>query len=328
MKRKIYILIGIITCLIIVLTALVLKNKNQIVPGISPVKPDIKSDFSEKINITLSIPEEEFVFPSKLPVLSLSKKAIQEETVQNLANNLDLGSSVNQFEDTIEGKKYYVDNGSYFLVATPKKSLIKYGASSEEELSRTDNPLSEQDFKNIATDFFVQKGFYNENQIKPVGVKYLKKDASSEGFRVSNKNDADLVQINFSFGSGDYEIVSQFSTNPASFVQLTLDGKIYYSEAVLYESIQKSPTEYEILDYNGLAENINQSKLISFTGGYYSVSDLTAKDLGNIDVQNIKISYFFENDSENIQPVFILEGNAQSNRTEIESVILYLPAFR
>ncbi len=329
MKKKI--LIGLIAVFLLAVFYLIYisrLNKNK-VAVLTPPAPDIQSSLIGKLPVKLSVKKDEFKFPKALPILSFSKRNISKANAQNLAQNLKIQGQIEEFEDISEGVKYYASDDSYFLVITPKSSIIKYGVSSGLLPAVPRKILSEEDLKNLALSFFLNNGFYGENQVKPMGVRYLKRSSLNEGLEKAELSSAEVVQVDFSFSSEDYQVFSQYSVNPLIFVQLLPNGEIYYSEAVFSSSVQKGFSDYPLKTFEDIASSLSEAKLINLSGDYISISDLSIKDIQELDIQTIRLAYLLEDGKEDsLQPIFILEGPAKISGSSANKAILYMPAFK
>ena len=298
-------------------------------PTVTPRRPDIPDYVTGKLPIEILVKKEDFNFPSQLPTLSVSKRGISKENALAFSGKLGFTENVEEFEDVNEGVKYYTSNDKYFFIATPKTSVVKYGLSTSEFPQTANKRLTDEELTNISLKFLTENNFYSESQIKALSVSYYKKSAASEGLEKTDRGSAELFQVDFILGLSDYEILTSRSTNPLVFVQILPDGEIYNSEILLAGGLQKGITEYPLKTYEDLTSSLDEAKLITLSGDYISLSDLTTKEIENLEVEKIRLVYLLEEGKENIlQPIYVLEGPAKILSSTANYASIYIPAYK
>lgn len=332
-NKKHIILIGLV---IIIASALFLYNKKSKTTEtdkasiIAPSKPVIKSDIEGKFKVENSLNEGDFNFPKTLPTITYINKLIDIEFATNLKNSLGINEDFLEFNDTFEGKKFIANSDTNYLVVTPKTNIIKYGLANADFDKILDKGYKDEDFVDIATNFLIDNSLFDKNQILYSTIKYLKRSDRSEGLEESKRDEAEIIAVSFNYLSNKYEIANDFSTKSPIYVEMTRDGRIFNSEIKLVNEIKVGITEYPVKNYQEFISTIDESKLISLGGDYFSVSDLKSiDDIKQMSLKSIKIAYYDNGKTdEYLQPVFVIEADVTIKDSASDTAILYLPAYK
>ena len=329
MIKKIIIIGAILILLTLIIFVFITTNRDKPVTGLTPKEPDIKSSITGALPITISVKEDDFDFPLELPMISVSLRNLDKDTIRSMAGKLGMGTGLNEFEDVNEGIKYYTDTDSFFFTATPKTATIKYGMVTSGIPKATNKNIRDQEITKLAMEFIVSNGFYKENEIEALPIIYLKTGTGSEEIQKTSRNTAEIFQVGFTIKNGKYEIVRENNEGHQIFVQILPDGSVYNAEIFLINNVVESVSKYPIKSYDDLVANIGKAKIISLEGDYISTSDLTLNDLSNLNIEKIRIVYYLEtNKQDSLQPIFILEGSAKITKSPANFATLYLPAYK
>lgn len=329
MKKK-YILI-LIPLFVVILIFIYFrqKNKNSVIE-ITPSKPTIKNNLEGEIKIDTDFEKSKYTFPAKLPTLTFVKKSIDRTYFESIKNKFGIEEDVQEFNDTFEGIKYFVNSKDKFLTATPKTAIIKYGLSTIQFHSVEDKKYTDEELAVLANAFVTNNGFYRTDQISFLNIQYLKRSASSEGLEKSNRNEAEVFGIGFNYSSNDYEIADNYSVKAPIYIEVLKNGEIFNSEIILIEDLKNGITEYQIKNYQEFINSLNQSKIISLEGDYYSVSDIKSiNEIQKVSINSVRIAYYDDSKKDNfLQPIFIIDANIQIKGSSSNKAVLYLPAYK
>lgn len=329
MKKRILIILSALAFIFLLYVVLVRRGTETPSDRIQG-RPNIPNYISGKLPLEISVPESEVEIPNQLPTLSVNKREISFDTARQIARNIGIDDNLQEFEDITEGVKYLTNTGTHFLMITPSTATVQFGLSATEIPTVINKNLSDQEITTIATNFLTEKGFYKSEEIiaqKPVFLR--KRGANEEGFEETAKNSAQLFQVNFSFRSSEYPIVTKSTGSNQIFLQILPDGQIYYIEAVLYGEINKSVNSYALKNYQDIQSFIGEAQLVELSGDFISPIDLTVENIVSLKVQSVRVAYFLELGKENlILPIFILEGPAVVKNSGATSATLYMPAFK
>ena len=152
MKKILIILLVIIFLISVVYLVTSSKNKES-QPTISPAKPNIPSYITGSLPILFNIKKEDFNFPTRLPLISVSPKVISKENAIEISKNLGFKDIPQEFNDINEGIKYYWTSDTHSLVITPKTGTIKYNFASEEVPNTVNKNLSDAELVKTASEF-------------------------------------------------------------------------------------------------------------------------------------------------------------------------------
>ncbi len=325
--------IFIITIIVVIIVSLFIyfkRSDKTLDTTIIPLKPAIKTNLEGSIDINNTFSKSKYIFPDKLPTITLIKKNIDSLFIENFKNKLKIDESIQEFTDSIEGKKYFVNSEDKYLVITPKTSILKYGLSSSDFPIVNDKKFSDEEFTNLAEKFVVDNDLYKQDQIKFLSIQYLKRSMLSEGLEKSDKENADVFAVSFTFISNNYEIANNYSVKAPIYIEFLKNGEILNSEITLLDNVSTGVTDYPIKNYQDFIDNLKLSKVILLGGDYYSVSDVkSAKDFKEVEIESVRIAYYDEGKNDiYLQPIFIIDANIKIEGASSNKAILYLPAFK
>ena len=333
--NKKYIFLASIFIIVIVVSFLIYyKNRSETSNiKITPSKPTIKTNLEGTINIdniNKTFPKSKYSFPSKLPTMTLDIKKIDNIFVNNIKIKLGISEEVQEFNDSVEGKKYFVSSKDRYLVVTPKTAVLKYGLSTSDFPSVNDKKISDEGFTNIAEGFITNNELYKTDQIKFLNIQYLKRSVLSEGLEKSDRESAEVFAVNFTFVSSDYEIADNYSVKAPIYIEFLKNGEILNSEITLLDRVSLGVTDYPVKDYQDFIDSLKLSKVISLSGDYYSVSEVkSVEDFKEVEVENVRIAYYDEGKNNiYLQPIFIIDANIKIEGSSSNKAVLYLPAFK
>lgn len=306
-----------------------INNKTSDV-NITPSKPIIKTNLEGTISINNTFPKSKYTFPNKLPTITLVKKNIDGLFVENIKTKLGISEGIQEFTDSIEGKKYFTNSKDKYLVITPKTAILKYGLSTSDFPIVNDKKYNDEELANFAEKFVTDNDLYKLDQIKFLNIQYLKRSNLSEGLEKSSREEAEVFAISFTFTSNMYEIANNYSVKAPIYIELLKDGEILNSEVTLLEEVKIGITDYPIKSYQEFIDSLSQSKIISLEGDYYSVSDIKSiKEIKEVLVDSVRIAYYNEGKNDiYLQPVFIIYASIKIEGSSSNKAILYLPAFK
>ncbi|MBU0570234.1 hypothetical protein KKB40_05695, partial [Patescibacteria group bacterium] len=259
-----------------------------------------------KLPISLSFKEEDFNFPSEMPLLTVSPKFISEEEARQIAENLGLPEEPKIVDDTREGTKYIWTNQDSFLFITPSTASIKYGLSLPEPPNVANKQLNQDSLINIATKFLSDNQIVPQEEIKFTSIIYYKGNSQSGGFQKTTKENANMYQLNFTYKISDLEILNLEPSKPLVFIQILPDGSIYNLEVIRMKTVTNTENKYLIKNYEDLQNSLSEAVLISLLNDYVNLSDLSINSIKSINIDKIQLTYLLDSPLSNtLQPVFL-----------------------
>jgi hypothetical protein len=306
------------------------EDKDNLNKIIVPLKPTIDTKFGGVIEINNTYDKSRFLFPENLPTITLIKKNVDKAFVQKIKNRLNISEEIQEFNDSIEGLKYFANSKNNYLIVTPKTAVLKYGLSTSDFPIVNSKKLNDDEFINIAENFIDDNEIYQKNQLSFSNIQYLKRSLLSEGLETCRRDEAEIYAVSFSYNSSQYEIANNYDIKAPIYVELLKNGEIYSTEILLIEDYKQGITNYPIKNYQEFSDRLKQSKLMLLEGDYYSVSDIkSSEDIKEILVNNVKIAYYNEGGDDNyLQPIFIIEASITIKNSASNKAVLYLPAYK
>lgn len=296
-------------------------------PEPAPAAPKIPRYVQGEIGVRFNVPKEAFVFPEKLPLLSVSLASFTKEGSSAIATRLGFSGEPTEFEDIKEGVKYYWTSKERFLVVTLKTGTVKYGPAREGLPTSADVRLTDEALVAIAKKFLGEAGIVPAEKLKGVSLSYLKENEAVEGLSETTRETAGLFQVSLAYWVSAFEMLTINPSSPLVFVRILPDGGIFEAQAVVFKTASPGLTEYRLKTYEEVAASTSQFRLVSLLNGFLNLSDLSAKDIQKASVEKIRLAYLYEAGEVGfLQPVFVLEGPASVSGTGVDRAVFYLPA--
>jgi hypothetical protein len=299
--------------------------------GVLPT-PQIPNYLSQKLEVGFTVKETAFNFPASLPLLTKQNSApLSRPQALAIARSLGMIADPIENQDVLNGTVMVWNNPNNFLIITPQINRIKYGPSHNPNTvipNILNKQLSDNDLQTLATDFLKNKIGVAESSLKFAGFQYFIPQPGQELFKVTTKNQARIIQLNYSQVATDYPVLTLDPNSTLIYVQFLLDGTILNSEINLTGQFTPGVTQYNLLTFKDLSSKINASILVSLNDGSVNLPDVSKGGVSNLSVNDISLGYLFDTaQSATLQPIFILKGTAQvvGYSTPV-SAVLYLPA--
>lgn len=318
----------ILASIVSVFYLLTFSKSKQNAPSFAPPKPSLVQNYKGKFPITLSVDQNQFNFPAKLPILEFesSPSPLDETYVRNVAAKLAFSGEPTRIEDALDGTTYFWKNDTRTLFVYLKSRKIRY--STGPLTPGINKQLSDESIIASARDFIIDKGILSEDGFQTNSIVFLGQIPNGEGFRKTKKENAVLYLVDLLPKTSKYGFVSASSTDPASFVQLKQDGSVYSLQLTLFPPLKTGLTEYKLKNYGEVKSYLDSAVLIQLSGETALLADLPDNLIQGINIDQIEISYLMESPkATSFQPVYKLSGEAiiKSPDNKVPA-ILYLPA--
>lgn len=300
-------------------------DKNNTV--LTPKKPSIPNYIETTLPIEIN--NTKYTFPNTLPFLKIRQSEITKAKIIDISKKLGFTGEPNEFDDVDEGKKYYWNNETHFMTSTPKNSLIKFGMSTNNLPNSSGKRLTNDELKKISLDFLTEAGLVEKDKIIYSSIIPYKISETTEGLEKTTEELAKVYQINFRYKLSDFEILNIDPNQPLVFVQILPDGTIFNTEVKLLDQIEKGITEYKIKNIEDIKNNKGEIRIVSINNDYIPFIDLKSYKFEKINIDSIKLVYLLDSKNYNeLQPVFLMEGNVKITNSTANRASFYLPAFK
>jgi hypothetical protein len=280
-----------------------------------------------------NVKKSDFNFPSTLPYLKQTgSTSLDTSTINKIAANFGFIGEPQVFNDIQNGKVLIWNGDVYSLTIIPRKNSVQFVSNSGIRnliLNSGDKKLNDEDIKSIANDLLTSKIGIDSNNIKFAGFSYYKIQNGIENLAKTNKDGAQIIQLNYSEGNFKYPILTTDPDKAQITIQLLKNGEVSNLTANLGFNFQNSPSEYPLKSYEQFSKEIGSSILISLNDNNVNLPDIKNSDIKKITIDKISLAYLLDLSTQKIsQPVFLLEGTALVNNFNGPiNVSLYLPAF-
>ena len=267
--------------------------------------------------------------PEKLPLITTSFKNINKEESINIAESLDFTEYVTEIKNRKNELKYFWSNNQNYLWITPKKSSIRYGMNQFPDNTKGKN-LSDDDFKNTALDFMVNKFGLNRESIEVKSISYYKISPMREGFSRSTRDESQLFHIDLTYKDTGYPILTATPNNQILYVEILANGEIFKAEGYIIDKIETSGENYNVKNLSDIKKSLNEAHLIYIENDYIILNNFNAERIKNIEIRKAEIGYYFDdiNMNTNLQPIFLLEGEIEIEDSAADWAKLYMPALK
>jgi hypothetical protein len=328
-KKKIIIIVSVLFILIIVFVFYLFiqprKESEKIVRPSLP-KPSIPSEYGQPFSVKLNISERDFKFPATLPVITTSDtQPLTESQIVDIGKNFGFEESPTTANDIEEGKTYIWSNDQGSLLIYSKTRRISY--ISTRSINTINKQVENTALIDIAENFLTNKNLVSSDSINFSGLVFYRAQEFTESFSKTEKDSANIYQINFSIKATDYPIITTYPEYSPINVRILTDGEIYSAEIVKI-SLSPSSEEYKIKNFQEFNNSLSEAKIISVAGGEINVSDVPKGEIENATFDSVQLGYFFDTPKNQVyQPVFILKGSVVLKNTKSPlDTTLYMPA--
>ncbi|OGM09574.1 hypothetical protein A2159_00315 [Candidatus Woesebacteria bacterium RBG_13_34_9] len=308
------------------------KEEKELITETYAPTPKIPKEYKGQIDkITkFSVDGLTLKFPGELPLLEVSYKNIALADAKQIASNLKITSEPMQYDDFKDGLKYIWSSENQSLIITPKTSQISYSLGFIEPPKVENKNLENNTLDKIAQNFLSDKIGLSKDKIKLVRIANLVLNPQSNGFsETTDKSKAALFQLNYTYKTSEYEILTLSPSQPLIYVQILTDGNIYSSEITLFDNAKESSQKYLLKEFDDIKRSINEAVLISLLNDYLNISELNKDQIEEITIDKITLAYLLESTkTSNLKPVFLLEGPAKVKNSSANWVQLYMPALK
>jgi len=292
-----------------------LEKKDQLPQGLSK---DLPFETDNKLQ-----PE----IPNELPSYSFSFKTISEEQAQKISQNIGLNTRPTKISDITDGLKLLWSDTKNTLIVTPKNGHLTYHNNNPP--SEDSSKLTEDQLKDVAKQFLVQKFDINSNDIIFSTIHHLRPSASGDGgYTETTVNNSTLLQINFTYQNVAYPIFTNSPLHQIIFVQLDPRGSILRADANLINPVNIQENTVPLKNFNEIQRSLDEARLINVENDYISISDIKKEDITNIKIQKVETGYLYNNQLSNLNlfPIFLLSGELTIKNSPANYARLFLDA--
>lgn len=295
--------------------------------------PKITNYFADGLPLKLNITKGDFDFPDKLPYLTQDTKTpFTQDEINKISSSLGFNFDPLRVTDIKDGNILIWNSDNQSLLVAPKIRKVKIVPPTSPRIliqNAIDKKLTEDQYKALGDEFLSQRMPLTPENLKFMDFVYLKIENGLELFRKTLKENSEFVQLNYYQNPLEYPLLSLNPQDSQVIIQFLKDGSILNFEATLPTGIVESPNEYPIKSFEEFTSSINKGILVSLNDGNINLPDIKKSEITNININKISLAYLIDEDKgEIIQPVFLLEGNANvSGYAADVSAQFYLPAF-
>jgi len=280
-----------------------------------------------------NIKKSDFDFPPTLPYLKQTNSGTLDTSyVNQISSNLGFDNEPLTYNDIKNGKVLIWNGEEYSLTIIPQRGSVQMvsNISIRNLVQNSGNiVMNENEIKNIATELISSNFDLSSNDVQFAGFTYFKVQNGIENLAKTNKDDSQIIQINYSEGNFKYPILTADPDKSQITVQFLKNGHIINLSANLGFNFQESPSQYPLKTFDQFSDQITSSVLISLDNNNVNLPDLKNSDINNLIIEKVSLAYLLDFSNQNIvQPVFLIEGQAliKSVKGPVNAS-LYLPAF-
>ena len=291
-------------------------------------KPKIETSYKDEFIITFLVAEKDFNLPNSLPVYTISKMSLDNETFSNVSEKLGFSKQDPRInEDPIFGTTYIYRSEYGRLRIIPSFGIVDYKSDKNFYNSFLSIPSNEY-LETITLDYLIKNGFISNTEnlsifkIRPLSVH------SSGHFDESIPTN--VISVAFIRNVKKYPILSP--THETGTIMVNINNKhevisVYINEIPKFEE----GNNVSLLTYNEIINSPHSNfKLKSLDNGKLDLLYLNPREVRRIEIDDIKIAYLQEMDENQkfLQPIYLLKGTAVLESEERVSAVLYLPAIK
>lgn len=304
------------------------QNNIKVVPNYQIVPtPNLQSSYNNKM-LPITFQTSNSSFPTELFIYELNNIPFTESEISEISQSFNFESP--PFiapDDGFLGETYIFSNSQAKLTIRPRIKMIDYKLNQIPTQS-IDNSINQTQLTDKAINYLLQHNLINNRN-----------DLS-----VSNYNSTHITEIgeiNPSLPHNVYEITFQKTIDSFPIISSAiLDGSIsvvmtsnldIISLIVDEKSSIISKSKYPALNYEEIKELAKtKSTINSIKNNNIELYNTSSEDIDNITITSITVAYIQEISflTNYLQPVYVLEGNANLKDQEPAQISLYLPAIK
>lgn len=292
--------------------------------------PNIPYHYQGKIQTTLNVNEKDIDIPSKVSDLRIDPKSLSENESRQIAINFGFNFEPRIINDYHVGKKLFWKDDIQYLSITLSKGTISYGHHTLPSVDK--KRLSDRKIMDIAEDFLKEVVPSLAKNFKSHSIKYLTIPTVGieRTIEETDKDNAQYYRVILTPQSSDYQLITIVPGSSLFSVSILPDGSIYKLSITNIETSSNTDIEYEIKSFDEIKSSINDAKLVSVTGAFIPVSELSTDLVRSVTVNKVTFAYFADKTNiNNYSPVFLLEGPIEiiGYPQNLEAQ-LYIPAIK
>lgn len=330
MKKKILIPLIIVILLVVILFGLQTYQNSKVAPATDLKLP--KSIVSQ--NITNSLDESKFNAPATLNYLEITRiNPLTKDQAKRIAQTLNFTGEPLTAEDVVDGTKYIWSTDEYSLSIAAKQRSFSYIRNETPPARIVDKQLTDAQIETTAKNAIAQ--IYTaigetQNNFRIISSTYFVTGGSGHDMTTTTKQNATLVQVNFSPQITQYPILTLNPNKPLTYVWVRKDDVIHRIDALLLDQNSiKIGEEVQLKNFQETINSLSEAVIISLDDGNLYFSSPTDYKVESINIESLELGYLYDdlNKSSLLYPIYILKGEAEiTNVGRGISVHLYLPA--
>jgi len=315
-KRYKKILLVLLLASTFIVTIVLLTRKTQPVPVTPTVIPKIELPdlIKDTPKIETQIEEVTLNLPQTAALLGISTPPlITKDEAVKIASTFDLETNLLEVSDTRVGQTFF---GS---------TDIRYSLQSD--VYRINKQLSNNALIETGKQFLLNHSLLDSGKIEFSSFVYWKKeDPQGEHMAQTEKAEAELIQVNYTYKIGGFDILTYNPLSSIVNVVILPDGEVFRVDIYRLGGTSKSDTRYKIKKYDEIISSLNEAKVVSIDNGNQGLVEIKLGDLKNVKISNVKLAYLIDNvKSKYLYPILLLNGEV-SLYGKTTNISFYLPA--
>jgi len=332
-KKILFIFIILIVFLLIILSLVFKKQKKQTENEVSLFPKEFLPVYIEGENkINFEIDKKTLDFPEKLP--NLKKEILpplSRTEAEQIAENLGFPNLPIVSKGVYPEEVLIWNNENYSLSIILNKRIVTYEPNIDQRsylYTVMRQQFFEEDIENYVNNFLLDNFDFFISNLSLTKFTYLKRIEGSYNYEETDRNNSEILQLNYIDGESEYPILSSSSLQTNMNVQIMKDKTILLMQLELLGKFFKSNEEFVIKNYEEIVNESKNAKIISM-GDIY-LDDIDLSDIKNISINEITIAYYIEDRlQESMQPIYVFKGTAKVEKYNEElPIVLYLPAYK
>jgi hypothetical protein len=285
--------------------------------------PVIQSPVNGELLIESDLTENSIKIPTTLPVYQLEPSQLSPTEISSIAINFGFSTQPLKFKDVNIGEVYFWSEGDNTLRISPIQNFIEFKKTFP--VNQTGTFSSPVALQNTAEKFLSDKIITGSNSFNFDSVRYLKYLTESAGETTPDK--ADVADIKFIQNIDSYPILNLSTSVGTIDIQIARNNDI----VLAYLDLAPKMSGQEVVSvksFTELVSQIKQSKLVSLDKGKIDLLTISNSMIKKITITSASLGYLKQSNltSQVLQPIFIMEANAQLTNGLSVPAQLYLPA--
>ncbi|KKU29113.1 MAG: hypothetical protein UX80_C0006G0058 [Candidatus Amesbacteria bacterium GW2011_GWA2_47_11b] len=285
--------------------------------------PKITSPVEREVVIKSELKESDVSIPSSVPIYRLSSDPLSPTQIALVAARLGFNTQPTVLTDANYGDVYFWYSSEMSLRIIPTDYLFDYGVNLD-PLPANSYP-SDESLVDAARQFLEKNILPADTSVQLSSLTFI--NPTTEGFETAPKDDSSLADIKFLEKVNNLTVVNDTVEIGTINVRIARNLTVISVYADIVPSLDKQQ-DVPLKMFVNLVDSVSSAKLQSLNEGNVDIFTTPSSNIEKIVVNEASLAYYKVSSKQSnlLQPIFVLKGQAYLKNGQVVSALLHLPA--